>query len=293
MAIFFVVFFMAVAMSMQINCPMEFAVPVGQRIVHHHPIETVQPHSFIIADVGKEISAILGIMVSRDKYFIAIETSDQSVGFFHWNAEAQVAKKINGIVRMNAVVIAFDERFVHLRNIKKWPSCHADNCPMTQMQIAGEVNHIFPLEGLPVALAMRQFYFVLKLFITQSCFFDNLIYFIVFFTSLFQNRIMDFGTYFVYYRKKAGLTQKEAAHALGVNSYCLSNYETNRSEPSLAVLIMMSHVYRVSIDALLANPPLSASADPDFDALLQLIDSYVGEKKKTAIDLAMTILHKI
>lgn len=47
---------------------------------------------------------------------------------------------------------------------------------------------------------------------------------------------MDFGKSFKFYRQRARLTQKEAADLIGVKDYQLGNYETNRSEPSLAIL---------------------------------------------------------
>lgn len=64
---------------------------------------------------------------------------------------------------------------------------------------------------------------------------------------------MDFGKSFKFYRQRARLTQKEAADLIGVKDYQLGNYETNRSEPSLAILKKMSKVYLVSIDKLLGN----------------------------------------
>lgn len=64
---------------------------------------------------------------------------------------------------------------------------------------------------------------------------------------------MDFGKSFKFYRQRANLTQKEAADLIGVKDYQLGNYETNRSEPSLAILKKMSKVYLVSIDKLLGN----------------------------------------
>ena len=64
---------------------------------------------------------------------------------------------------------------------------------------------------------------------------------------------MDIGKKFRRFRIKAGLSQKEAAELIGVKNYQLGNYETNRSEPSIAVLKKMSQVYGVSIDALVGN----------------------------------------
>ena len=64
---------------------------------------------------------------------------------------------------------------------------------------------------------------------------------------------MNFGKSFKFYRQKANLSQKEAAEMIGVKAYQLGNYETNRSQPSLEVLIKMSKVYLTSIDKMLGN----------------------------------------
>ena len=62
---------------------------------------------------------------------------------------------------------------------------------------------------------------------------------------------MNYGKRFQLYRRKRQLTQKDAAKELGVKPYQLANYESNRSEPNIKVLIGMSKLYRVSIDQLL------------------------------------------
>ena len=64
---------------------------------------------------------------------------------------------------------------------------------------------------------------------------------------------MNIGRRFKIYRKKVNLTQQEAAKYIGVKPYQLANYESNRSEPSIKVLIAMSKTYHVSIDKLLGN----------------------------------------
>lgn len=76
---------------------------------------------------------------------------------------------------------------------------------------------------------------------------------------------MDFGKSFKFYRQKANLTQKEAADLIGINDYQLGNYETNRSQPSLEVLIKMSKVYLVSIDKMLGNNALRNKSEKDCD----------------------------
>ena len=68
---------------------------------------------------------------------------------------------------------------------------------------------------------------------------------------------MDIGRRFKLYRERSGLSQKEAAQALGIKPYQIANYETNRSEPNIATLKKMSKLYHVSIDTLLGNTKLS------------------------------------
>ena len=62
---------------------------------------------------------------------------------------------------------------------------------------------------------------------------------------------MNIGKRFQLFRRRSRLTQKEAAKLIGVKSYQLANYESNRSEPSLKTLIEMSKAYNVSTDQLL------------------------------------------
>ena len=59
---------------------------------------------------------------------------------------------------------------------------------------------------------------------------------------------MNYGKRFQLYRRKKQLTQKDAADELGVKPYQLANYESNRSEPNIKVLIGMSKLYGVSIE---------------------------------------------
>ena len=100
---------------------------------------------------------------------------------------------------------------------------------------------------------------------------------------------MDFGKSFKFYRKKAGLTQKEAADKIGVKDYQLGNYETNRSQPSLEIIKKMSKVYLVSIDKMLGNNVLAnklASENDqddyiDMEELLKNLNSVVAKMDKS------------
>ena len=62
---------------------------------------------------------------------------------------------------------------------------------------------------------------------------------------------MNIGKRYQLYRRRARLTQKDAAELIGVKSYQLANYESNRSEPCIKVLIAMAKAYHVSVDQLL------------------------------------------
>ena len=64
---------------------------------------------------------------------------------------------------------------------------------------------------------------------------------------------MNIGKRFQLFRRRKHLTQKEAAEQIGVKSYQLANYESNRSEPSLKTLVNMARTYQVTTDQLLGN----------------------------------------
>ena len=90
---------------------------------------------------------------------------------------------------------------------------------------------------------------------------------------------MNLGYRFQKYRRRVGLSQKEAAEKIGINNYQLGNYETNRSEPSIAILKKMAALYNVSIDTLVGFNKLTKNAYSldegpkiDVDELKALLD---------------------
>ena len=95
---------------------------------------------------------------------------------------------------------------------------------------------------------------------------------------------MNIGKRFKTYRVKANLSQLEAAKLIGVKNYQLGNYETNRSEPSIATLKKMSEVYNVSIDVLVGNlrvkKPKEVEEQVDMDELLNELTAVVEKMKK-------------
>ncbi len=52
-------------------------------------------------------------------------------------------------------------------------------------------------------------------------------------------------------RTGAGLTQEQAAEALGVSRQTISNWETEKTYPDIISVIKMSDLYRISLDSLL------------------------------------------
>lgn len=80
---------------------------------------------------------------------------------------------------------------------------------------------------------------------------------------------MNYGKRFQLYRRRKQLTQKDAAKQLGIKPYQLANYESNRSEPNIKVLIGMARLYHTSIDQLLGvvKKPL---LEPNEESINQL-----------------------
>ena len=80
---------------------------------------------------------------------------------------------------------------------------------------------------------------------------------------------MNYGKRFKLYRLRSRLAQKEAAKELGVKPYQLANYESDRSEPNLRVLIAMAKLYHVSVDRLLGvtRKPIPESLEDSINQL--------------------------
>lgn len=92
---------------------------------------------------------------------------------------------------------------------------------------------------------------------------------------------MDLGRRFRFFREQKGLSQKEAAELIGVKYYQLGNYETNRSEPSIAILKKMSKVYEISIDGLVGNMAKNKNSknNIEIDNLLKQLNEIAEEIK--------------
>lgn len=64
---------------------------------------------------------------------------------------------------------------------------------------------------------------------------------------------MEIGSKLKDARNSKGLTQEQAAEALGVSRQTISNWENNRSYPDIISVIKMSGLYSVSLDHLLKD----------------------------------------
>ena len=62
---------------------------------------------------------------------------------------------------------------------------------------------------------------------------------------------MEIGSKLKSARNSIGLTQEQAAEALGVSRQTISNWENNKSYPDIISVIKMSDIYSVSLDHLL------------------------------------------
>lgn len=102
---------------------------------------------------------------------------------------------------------------------------------------------------------------------------------------------MNFNIRLKQLRQKNKLTQSELANILSLKPTAISNYESNRNEPSFEKLIALSKYFDVSCDYLLglsdAYLPVGGEVlDKEivdfFNIYQQLDDSYTAELKKYA-----------
>ena len=85
---------------------------------------------------------------------------------------------------------------------------------------------------------------------------------------------LSLGQRIIHHRKKAGLSQKELAAAIGVSSAVLSYYENNKNDPPTAVLAKLAEVLNITSDKLLGldrpNPPLAYQNKNEYTLLRAL-----------------------
>ena len=61
-------------------------------------------------------------------------------------------------------------------------------------------------------------------------------------------------------RKSKHLNQIGLAMKLNISQYLVSAYETGRHQPSIEILIQMSKIFNVSVDYIIGNTDIKASA---------------------------------
>lgn len=68
---------------------------------------------------------------------------------------------------------------------------------------------------------------------------------------------MTFGEKLKLLRYEQGLTQDDMGYLLKVTKSCISCYEKGTREPSIKMLIQISNYFRVSVDYLINNGPIT------------------------------------
>ena len=75
---------------------------------------------------------------------------------------------------------------------------------------------------------------------------------------------MEIGSLLKNARNQNGLTQEQAAEALGVSRQTVSNWETGKSYPDIVSVIRMSDLYQISLDCLLKEETSMKQTYKDF-----------------------------
>ena len=93
-------------------------------------------------------------------------------------------------------------------------------------------------------------------------------------------------------RVRKGLTQAEAASALGVSSVVYSRYETGSRQPSIDMLVQMADVFGVTVDYLLGRRIAEDSSLSDFEQRL-LNASRNADERARQDALSVLIAHSV
>lgn len=98
---------------------------------------------------------------------------------------------------------------------------------------------------------------------------------------------LDIGCKIKQARLQAGLTQEQAAAALGVSRQTISNWETEKTYPDIISVVKMSDLYAVSLDQLLKG---EAPADGYLDYLAESTDAVQSRRKLSLLLLTLSYL---
>lgn len=83
-------------------------------------------------------------------------------------------------------------------------------------------------------------------------------------------------------RKKAGLTQAQAAETIGVNDGTYKNYEQGKREPNGDKMVAIANLFGVTTDYLLGRP----GAAPPIDGLSEMIaQNAANDIEKTLLEM--------
>ena len=90
----------------------------------------------------------------------------------------------------------------------------------------------------------------------------------------YKSCTIKYGERFKAFRLIKGMSQKKVADAMGINSLNISNYELNKSRPSLESIIKMADVFNISIDKLLGHEVNYSKTNKDEEMeILELLES--------------------
>ena len=99
---------------------------------------------------------------------------------------------------------------------------------------------------------------------------------------------MEIGSIIKTARNEAGLSQEQAAEALGVSRQTVSNWETGKTYPDIISVIKMSDLYSVSLDRLLKE---ESSVKQSYRSFLEESTNTVkSNERKSILALVLTTL---
>lgn len=88
-------------------------------------------------------------------------------------------------------------------------------------------------------------------------------------------------------REDMGLTQEQLSIRLDITRQQLSNYETNKYQPSFDILIRISDFFNVSLDYLLCRTKQKENIIIDNEIILEVLND--RNKKKIVIELCKSL----